>query len=157
MYFEKHRAIAYGVATVGASAASMTFPWVTSQLIEEYAWTGALMVSAGLIAQMCVGAMVLRPVPKYKQQEKMNLDKEKNKDDFVTQTKILFRNGNFILHSISAALLHLSASVAYTHLVAFAKSEDISSDWSNTILTAIGGATIGMYYHLSLGFSLSIQ
>ncbi len=146
MYFNKHRAVAYGVATVGASVANMTFPWITRFLIEQYAWMGALMISSGIVAQICVGAMMLRSLPEQsKSKEAGNSHSHKctTKQSFVTQTKLLFTNGSYILHCLSMVLLLISASIGYTHLVTFAKSEGISAEWSNIVLTAIGAATIG--------------
>ncbi len=146
LFFERRRAIAFALATVGASVANISFPWISTFLINFYGWRGSLMLSSGIIAQICVAAMFLRSPPNIEENTQSSNTKEaRQAQSFVNETKVIFRKRNLVLHFLSNFALLFTISVVYTHIVAYAKSEGATSAWRNLILTTIGAATIGRY------------
>ncbi len=144
-YFDKHRAIAFGIGSLGTAVANMSFPWIITSLITYYGWRGALMLSSGLVAQICVAAMILRPAEQNSGNGPHSDEPVKISTSFVNQTKRIFQNGSFVLHCVSSVLLTLTVSVVLTHVAAYAESEGLQSHWSNALITTIGASNIGMY------------
>ncbi len=106
------------------------------------------MISAGLVAQICVASMFLRPVSRHKDNNPNDFKKDRSyrkRPSFISQTKNVFKNGAFILHTINSVLLTLTVSVVVTHVMAFAESEGVNPQWSGALITTIGASNIGMY------------
>ena len=149
-HFKRHRAIAFGIASLGAALANMSFPWITTSLIQYYGWRGSLMISSGLVAQICVASMLLKPVPSRTSHNQNAFQKDishTKSGSFIMQTKQIFRNSCFILHCINSVLLTLTVSVAITHVIAYAESEDVSPEWSSALITTMGASNIGVYIY----------
>lgn len=62
MYFKKRRAISAGLAIAGGSAGSVVMPWVFEAVVNEYGYTGAMMIMAGLLLNAIPAALLLRPI-----------------------------------------------------------------------------------------------
>ncbi len=147
VYFERWRGIAFGISYVGGSISTMSFPWISRSLMAYYGWRGALMLTSGMMAQVCIGAMLLTSPPKRFKAETSAHKKESNAkiSDFVKETKLLVKNSSYILHCIAAALHMFCGGVVFTHVVAYSESEGVSTSFSNAIVTAIGGGVLGKY------------
>ncbi len=61
----------------------------------------------------------------------------------MEQTKQIFQKKAFVVLCIGTVLHIFSASVVFTHMVAFAESEKISSKWSSLIVSVSGAASLG--------------
>ena len=55
--------LAFGVATTGVGVGAFVYPVLLRWLVAVYGWRGALLMTAGLVGQLCVAAAVLRPPP----------------------------------------------------------------------------------------------
>ncbi|XP_071506017.1 monocarboxylate transporter 12-like [Diadema antillarum] len=62
IYFDRWHGCANGVAFGGASVGVMVGPLLTTVLINVFAWRGAVLILAGMVAHFCVAAMVIRPL-----------------------------------------------------------------------------------------------
>ena len=60
-YFKKHKALANGIFTGGASIGGLIFAPIIVALFREYHYTGALLIISGLLMNICVGALLMRP------------------------------------------------------------------------------------------------
>jgi len=53
--------LAFGAATTGVGVGAFVYPALLRWLVDEYGWRGALLMTAGLVGQLCVAAAALRP------------------------------------------------------------------------------------------------
>ncbi len=145
-YFDRNRPIAFAVATSAGGIANMCFPWVSTYLLERVGWRGALMITSGLVGNVCVAAMVLRPVQQYEKTQGSDIKKvplnEDNSSSFLHQTERLLNSKAFLLLCFNTFLLLFSASVVFTHIAAYAKSEGLSPYWCSLLITLVGGASL---------------
>ncbi|ELU18318.1 hypothetical protein CAPTEDRAFT_224661 [Capitella teleta] len=65
-YHNKRRALASGVATVGLSLGTFTFPVLVRLTIESHGWRASLVMLAAVQTQMLVAAMMFMPNPDHK-------------------------------------------------------------------------------------------
>ncbi len=150
----------------GAPVGSMLFPWLTTVLIEQYGWRGAMMLTSGVMAQVCCVAFLL-VTPKTKPlnleiksqdqcvESKNNTDNqdrtqwmdEKTEESICStiyrQTKTIFKNKNFVFVWANTALVTFSSSVAFTHIVAYAESEGLDPTWSSFLVTMLAVGSFG--------------
>ena len=56
--------LVFGVATTGVGVGAFVYPALLRWLVDLYGWRGALLITAGLVGQLCVAAAVLRPPPR---------------------------------------------------------------------------------------------
>ncbi|XP_022078015.2 monocarboxylate transporter 12-B-like [Acanthochromis polyacanthus] len=61
-YFQRRKALAYGVAMSGSGIGTFVLAPVVQQLIELYSWRGALLVLSAIVANLCVCGALLRPI-----------------------------------------------------------------------------------------------
>ena len=121
-------------------------------------FSGALIISSGLLLHMCVSAMLLvEPQPEKHnsifQETKLEIpDKtngimtnhnEDNKKIVIHQsvksmTLSIFSNLHFILLMLNTFMFLFGTAVVFTHIMAFAKSEGISASFSNVMVSALG-------------------
>ena len=60
-YFLKYRVIAMGLSISGTGLGTIVYPWLSRLLLQVYGWRGALIMSAGINAHVCIAALVMRP------------------------------------------------------------------------------------------------
>ena len=60
-YFVKHKGLANSIFTSGASIGGLVFPPIVIKLFEEYGFTGAMLIVAGLLSNIFVAAALMRP------------------------------------------------------------------------------------------------
>ena len=100
------------------------------------------MVSSGLVAHICVAAMLI--FPKRKSYKESSNDKTKQvRKSWLEQSGKIFRNSKFILLSITAFFHNFSACVVYTHIAAYAKSEGLALELESLLISVVGFCTIG--------------
>lgn len=61
-YFEKRRGLAMGIANFGTGIGTLFFPPLMILLFDEYGYSGALLILAGLCLQCCVSGALFRPL-----------------------------------------------------------------------------------------------
>ena len=72
-----------------------------------------------------------------------NVKGGKNISSTWRQFRIIFSNPYFILVCLVIGVLLFSSSVGFTHLIAYAESEGLSSDWANEVATMAGVGSFG--------------
>ena len=65
-YFEKHRALATGLASCGSGIGTFVFAPLSVLLIHTYAWKGGMLIISGVVLNGVVYAMLFRPIPAMK-------------------------------------------------------------------------------------------
>ncbi|XP_042313294.1 monocarboxylate transporter 12 isoform X1 [Sceloporus undulatus] len=86
-YFNKRKALAYGIAMSGSGIGTFILAPVVQLLIEQFSWRGALLILGGFVLNLCVCGALMRPVagkdlknvPEYSEQE---FEPEGQKQDF---------------------------------------------------------------------------
>ncbi|XP_054771210.1 monocarboxylate transporter 14-like [Lytechinus pictus] len=63
-YFDKNYTTVWGITSVGTSLGVVVLPPLTQYLIDHYGWRGAMVLSSGIMGQVLVSGMLLRPVMK---------------------------------------------------------------------------------------------
>ncbi|XP_078136060.1 monocarboxylate transporter 12-B-like, partial [Sander vitreus] len=61
-YFERRKALAYGIAMSGSGIGTFVLAPAVQLLIERYSWRGALLILSGVVANLCVCGALLRPI-----------------------------------------------------------------------------------------------
>ena len=61
-YFDRHRNLAYGIASSGVGFGFMVLAPITTALIERYTWRGACLIFAGMIMHYYAVALIIDPV-----------------------------------------------------------------------------------------------
>ncbi|XP_029465699.1 monocarboxylate transporter 12 isoform X2 [Rhinatrema bivittatum] len=61
-YFQKRKALAYGIAMSGSGIGTFILAPVVQLLIEEYSWRGALLLLGGFALNLCVCGALMRPI-----------------------------------------------------------------------------------------------
>lgn len=121
-------------------------------------FSGALIISSGLLLHMCVSAMLLvEPQPEKqdsifretkleipdKTNGRVTNNNEYSKTIVIHQsvksmTLSIFSNLHFILLMLNTFMFLFGTAVVFTHIMAFAKSEGISASFSNVMVSALG-------------------
>jgi hypothetical protein len=103
-HFHKRRAFANGLGTSGAGVGSMALPNLIRFLINAYSLQGCLLISGGIIANLCVFASLYRPLRRQRhtmdvQVQTPHLEIYRNvneleMDQLVSICPIIGQNGN---------------------------------------------------------------
>lgn len=62
IYFKERRALATCIGTSGSGAGSFIMPPLLNKLTEVFGWRGAMLIAGGLVLNLCVVAMLFRPL-----------------------------------------------------------------------------------------------
>ncbi len=62
MYFKKRRTLAAGLSIGGGSVGSLVMPWIFEALVEEYGYTGSMMIFSGILLNAVPALLLLRPI-----------------------------------------------------------------------------------------------
>ncbi|XP_029954239.1 monocarboxylate transporter 12-B-like [Salarias fasciatus] len=68
-YFQRRKALAYGLAMSGSGIGTFVLAPVVQLLIEMYSWRGALLVLSAFVANLCVCGALLRPITVQEEEE----------------------------------------------------------------------------------------
>ncbi|XP_060790817.1 monocarboxylate transporter 12-B-like [Neoarius graeffei] len=71
-YFNKRKALAYGIAMSGRGIGIFILPPLLQYLINLYSWRGALLILGGLVSNLCVCGSLMRPLVVQNKGEKEN-------------------------------------------------------------------------------------
>lgn len=72
-YFNKRKALAYGIAMSGRGIGIFILPPLLQYLINLYSWRGALLILGGLVSNLCVCGSLMRPLVVQNKGEKENV------------------------------------------------------------------------------------
>lgn len=72
-YFNKRKALAYGIAMSGRAIGIFILPPLLQYLINLYSWRGALLILGGLVSNLCVCGSLMRPLVVQNKGEKENV------------------------------------------------------------------------------------
>ncbi|XP_038600325.1 monocarboxylate transporter 12 isoform X2 [Tachyglossus aculeatus] len=61
-YFNKRKALAYGIALSGSGIGTFVLAPVVQVLIEQFSWRGALLILGGFVLNLCVCGALMRPI-----------------------------------------------------------------------------------------------
>ncbi|XP_050446369.1 monocarboxylate transporter 9-like isoform X2 [Cataglyphis hispanica] len=95
-YFRKKRNVAMGFSVTMTGLGPILMPLLIDVLLENYATTGTLLILAGIATHSFIGASLLRPFEKQKEEEKIwgkteasCAENEANKQDDIVQCRLL--------------------------------------------------------------------
>ncbi|OWF41161.1 Monocarboxylate transporter 12 [Mizuhopecten yessoensis] len=69
-YFNKYRSTASGISLAGGGLGGMFFPYLIRYLLTEYGLHGALLVYGGIMWNICVCGLLIRPLKEYTSKSK---------------------------------------------------------------------------------------
>ncbi|XP_011918509.1 PREDICTED: monocarboxylate transporter 12 isoform X2 [Cercocebus atys] len=61
-YFNRRKALAYGIAMSGSGIGTFILAPVVQLLIEQFSWRGALLILGGFVLNLCVCGALMRPI-----------------------------------------------------------------------------------------------
>lgn len=100
IYFEKKRGIAGGIVCAGAGFGLFIMAPISQLLISQYGWRGAMLITAGIYLQLCVCAVLMRPLKAPEKSKRISdhniTQNSKDVDPLLLPTGI--PNGDAICH-----------------------------------------------------------
>ncbi|XP_069104625.1 monocarboxylate transporter 13-like [Argopecten irradians] len=120
-YFTKRRNIAMGLAGAGSGIGSFAFPPLINYLTDQYSWRGMFMILSGITLNMCMFALLYRPVTSPNFTE----DDDRDQEQTITEKKESERKKNmwsfiklvdFYVLALNNILYQLGSTIVYGHL-----------------------------------------
>ncbi|XP_060070861.1 monocarboxylate transporter 13-like [Ylistrum balloti] len=155
-YFTKRRNIAMGFASAGGGIGSFAFPPIINYLNEKYLWRGMFMILSGISLNMCVFALLYRPVTS----PNNNDDEVSDHEQPITEKKETQRKKNdwaflklidFYILGLNNILYQLGATIVYGHLGACVIRQFKFDKVFASMLYSVIGITI-MIFKVCQGF-----
>ena len=89
VYFNKHRGLANSIFMSGGSVGGLIFAPVVVKLFDEYGYTGAMLIMSGLLMNIWVAALLMRPIESYSSRkiEIVNKNGEHSQNDETQMTE----------------------------------------------------------------------
>lgn len=126
-YFDKRRAFAAGVSSMGKSIASLTIGPFYTFLIQQYGWRGALIIHAGIVLQGVVLGAMFKPLDTEHGRAASPSGNAESTNDMTTMDTTdkpscfilkflditLLRQETYVLFVVSMVLLGFSVSIVY--------------------------------------------
>uniref|UniRef100_A0A8C5MYA9 Monocarboxylate transporter 12 n=1 Tax=Leptobrachium leishanense TaxID=445787 RepID=A0A8C5MYA9_9ANUR len=164
-YFEKRKALAYGIAMSGSGIGTFILAPVVQLLIEQFSWRGALLILGGFVSNLCVCGALMRPLKvkgadfthytlkqeKTSEEPKRAITKEsstctslsqdcshKNLCYCSQQEYNFLLKPDFIILAISFLFLAYGCSPPFVYLVPYALSVGVSSQEAAFLMSILG-------------------
>lgn len=154
-YFTKRRNIAMGLASAGGGVGSFAFPPIINYLNDKYSWRGMFMILSGISLNMCVFALLYRPVSTPNNNDDEVSDNEQPITDKNSQRKknewTFLKLSDFYILGINNVLFQLGATIIYGHLGACVIRQLHFDKVFASLLYSIIGITI-MFFKIIQGF-----
>ncbi|XP_033759685.1 monocarboxylate transporter 13-like [Pecten maximus] len=120
-YFTKRRNIAMGVAGAGSGIGSFAFPPIINYLTEIYSWRGMFMILSGISLNMCVFALLYRPVTSpndrnEEETEQIQTITEKKESQRKKNVWSFLKLVDFYVLALNNILYQLGSTIIYGHL-----------------------------------------
>ena len=139
-YFERYRAIATGLASVGAGMGMMVFPPLIRYVMETCSWREALVIMSCVYLQICVFGSLMRPIDTVLIEEGA-IDKRKKRRHVLAHVRELSQ-GKFIIFCVSIFAFGIGLSAIYLHLSAFAVANGASREEASFLISILGVLSI---------------
>ncbi len=146
VYFDKYRAIAVSIGSLGVCFGSFTLPPVIRLFKNYYGYRGALIMTAAVTLHIVVGGALMRPVMTEKKKEKVN---KKTNLEKILNIKV-FLNKGYILLCLNNLLSCIGHAIVMVHLSAYATSIGINKTKGAVLYSGIGAG--GLFGRLFYGF-----
>uniref|UniRef100_A0A3Q4GDX9 Solute carrier family 16 member 12b n=1 Tax=Neolamprologus brichardi TaxID=32507 RepID=A0A3Q4GDX9_NEOBR len=134
-YFQRRKALAYGVAMSGSGIGTFVLAPVVQMLIELYSWRGALLVLSAFVANLCVCGALLRPIAL----------QEDSAPRLRRMRRLLSRGEyrflllpDFLGLAVSFLFLASGCSLPFVYLVPYALSAGISHQHAAFLMSILG-------------------
>ena len=88
VYFHKHRGLANSVFNGGGSVGGLMFAPIIVKIFDEYQFSGAMLIFSGLLMNICVSALLLRPIETYHKKKRKFIDEG---TEITEQDKLLLQ------------------------------------------------------------------
>ncbi|KAM4704221.1 monocarboxylate transporter 12 isoform 1-T4 [Rhinophrynus dorsalis] len=162
-YFDKRKALAYGIAMSGSGIGTFILAPVVQLLIEQFSWRGALLILGGFVSNLCVCGALMRPInltEEYthyplKQEQIQNEPKKKRKPSstcsplsedcshkslcYCSQQEYSFLlKPKFIILAMSFLFLAYGCSPPFVYLVPYALSVGVSHQEAAFLMSILG-------------------
>ncbi|XP_053307115.1 monocarboxylate transporter 12 [Spea bombifrons] len=163
-YFDKRKALAYGIAMSGSGIGTFILAPVVQLLIEQFSWRGALLILGGFVANLCVCGALMRPINIKEEdfahcqlnQEKIPDEPKKNIIQTSTCTSLsqdcthkslcycsqqdysFILKPNFIILASSFLFLAYGCSPPFVYLVPYALSVGVSHQEAAFLMSILG-------------------
>lgn len=135
-YFERRRPVASGLSVAGIGVGGLIYPPLIQLLIDVYTWRGTMFILAGMALNMCVFAMLLRPLKWQTMQRPKLLDL-----DLITSC-------TFVTFALAEILWNIGSLVLLTIAPHFSMLNGISGGKSAFLLSLIGvGSIVGRVFY----------
>lgn len=148
-----------GIASAGGGVGSFIFPPVIKFLNDYYQWRGMFMFVAGIALNICIFAMLYRPVYDDPEPEVMDDDEDSDTIDINNQRDMqnyrkrklslrtknrwdFARNCGFHILAANNFLFGFGCSIVYGHLEAYTKFELGIEDFWGALLYSVIGITV---------------
>ena len=120
-YFDKKRTLATGIAVAGRSLSHALTPLLTKQLVDIFAWRGAVIFLAGVAMQGVWLNMLLRPKATQLPAKENGVDKPEHASICTSMAKKLnlnlLCNVKFVIFGLGTMLYFIGYFMFYQHIV----------------------------------------
>ncbi|KAM9326248.1 monocarboxylate transporter 12 [Gastrophryne carolinensis] len=162
-YFDKRKALAYGIAMSGSGIGTFILAPVVQMLIEQFSWRGALLILGGFVANLCVCGALMRPINLKEDLAHYSLKQEHNPNEpnertssaiscspldqdcshkslcYCSQKEYSFiLKSDFIVLAISFLFLAYGCSPPFVYLVPYALSSGVSHQQAAFLMSILG-------------------
>uniref|UniRef100_A0A3P9DJQ6 Solute carrier family 16 member 12b n=1 Tax=Maylandia zebra TaxID=106582 RepID=A0A3P9DJQ6_9CICH len=146
-YFQRRKALAYGVAMSGSGIGTFVLAPVVQMLIELYSWRGALLVLSAFVANLCVCGALLRPIAL--QEEQCGRSPPPPPESSAPRLRRMWRLlscgeyrflllPDFLGLAVSFLFLASGCSLPFVYLVPYALSAGISHQHAAFLMSILG-------------------
>ncbi|XP_077310317.1 monocarboxylate transporter 12 [Lithobates pipiens] len=162
-YFDKRKALAYGIAMSGSGIGTFILAPVVQMLIEQFSWRGALLILGGFVANLCVCGALMRPIHLREDFAHSSLKQEHSPNEsnnsanpstkcsplsqdcshknlcYCSQKEYSFLlKPNFIVLAVSFLFLAYGCSPPFVYLVPYALSVGVSHQQAAFLMSILG-------------------
>ncbi|KAM8923936.1 monocarboxylate transporter 12 [Pelodytes ibericus] len=162
-YFDKRKALAYGIAMSGSGIGTFILAPVVQLLIEQFSWRGALLILGGFVSNLCVCGALMRPINIMEdfahhslKQEKTPEEPNKSVNETSTCTSLshdcthktlcycsqqeysFILKPSFIILAISFLFLAYGCSPPFVYLVPYSLSVGVSNQQAAFLMSILG-------------------
>jgi predicted MFS family arabinose efflux permease len=144
LYFDKHRTLALGLASVGIGVGMLIYPPVIRALIHHYGWRGSLLVLGGIFLHSLPLSLLIQPMNKTSEN---TFQVKQEKWDFR-----IFKIKRYIFLCLGYMLITSCMATVFFFLPSYAVSLGVDNDTASLLISALGGASIaGRLFYSFLG------
>uniref|UniRef100_A0A3Q2CB45 Solute carrier family 16 member 12b n=1 Tax=Cyprinodon variegatus TaxID=28743 RepID=A0A3Q2CB45_CYPVA len=141
-YFQRRRALAYGIAMSGSGIGTFVLAPVVQLLIDLYTWRGALLVLSAFVANLCVCGALLRPITVQKGEEVETGDENLSSCFRLDSEYSFLLLPDFLGLAASFLFLASGCSLPFVYLVPYALSVGVSQQNAAFLMSILGAIDI---------------